>query len=75
MKRVSFLSALVMLFAPLASEAQVLYGSLTGSVTDASGAAISGARVEALHVAMGVSKRTLCDDHGAYVLNDLAEVD
>jgi hypothetical protein len=70
-KLVSVVLTIAVLFNPLASHAQVLYGSLTGSVTDASGAAISGVRVEALHVAMGISKRTLSDDHGAYVLNDL----
>jgi len=65
------LLAILSLSTPLASHAQVLYGSLGGNVTDASGAAVAGAKVEALHVAMGISKRAVCDDNGAYVINDL----
>ena len=65
------LAVLLSLSTPSASHAQVLYGSLAGNVTDASGAAVAGAKVEALHVAVGISKRAICDDHGAYVINDL----
>ncbi|HEY3839088.1 MAG TPA: carboxypeptidase-like regulatory domain-containing protein, partial [Bryobacteraceae bacterium] len=71
MKRISALSLFVLLLTPDAIQAQVLYGSLNGTVTDASGAAVANARIEALHVATGTSKQTNCDDHGAYVLNDL----
>jgi hypothetical protein len=58
-------------FLPTLSHAQVLYGSLTGSVTDASGAAISGARVEALNVNTGISKDATTDEHGGYLFGDL----
>jgi len=60
-----------MLAVPSASRAQVLYGSLIGNVTDASGAAVAGAKVEALHLSMGISKQAVCDEHGSYVINDL----
>ena len=52
-------------FAPKSS-AQVLYGSLTGTVTDPSGAAVSGAKVEALDVAKGVTQESTTDVNGIY---------
>lgn len=51
--------------------AQVLYGSLTGNVTDASGAAIPNAKVEALNIGTGISKSATTDERGAYLFNDL----
>lgn len=51
---------------PSATKAQVLYGSLTGTVTDPSGAAVSGAKVEALDVAKGVTQVSLADVNGIY---------
>lgn len=51
--------------------AQTLYGSLTGNVTDASGAVVPNAKVEALNVATGVVKSTQTDDRGAYLMSDL----
>jgi hypothetical protein len=56
---------------PLAVQAQVLYGSLTGNITDKTGAAIPAARVEALNVDTGVNRESLSDEHGAYLFNDL----
>jgi hypothetical protein len=53
------------------SQAQVLYGSLTGNVTDASGGAVSAAKVEASNVGTSISKQVLSDDRGNYVINDL----
>lgn len=46
--------------------AQVLYGSLTGTVSDPSGAAVSGARVEALDVGKGMTQETTTDVNGIY---------
>jgi len=56
-------------FSPL--NAQTLYGSLTGNVTDASAAAVPNAKVEALNVATGVVKSTQTDERGAYLMSDL----
>ncbi|HZS03604.1 MAG TPA: TonB-dependent receptor [Blastocatellia bacterium] len=65
-----FILALISL-APQAARAQVLYGSLTGNVTDQTGAAITGAKVEALNLGTGVAKNTTTDERGAYLLSDL----
>jgi hypothetical protein len=56
--------------APPAS-AQVLYGSLTGNVTDPSGAALPGARVEALNVNTGVARQDTTDQRGIYLFPEL----
>jgi len=51
--------------------AQVLYGSLTGTVTDASAATVPGATVQALNIETGTTKETITDDRGAFSFNDL----
>src|SRR5881397_2414490 len=51
--------------------AQVLYGSLTGNVTDASGSAVPGAKVEALNTATGIAKQSATDERGTYIFTDL----
>jgi len=51
--------------------AQVLYGSLTGNVTDSSGSAVPGAKVEALNTATGIAKQSATDDRGTYLFTDL----
>src|SRR5579864_907527 len=56
--------------APLCS-AQVLYGSLTGTVTDPSGAAVLGAKVEAQNVGTGVSQQGVTDANGIYRFSTL----
>jgi hypothetical protein len=52
-------------------QAQVLYGSLTGHVADATGADLPRAKIEALNVATGAAKQALTDDRGVYSINDL----
>jgi hypothetical protein len=47
-------------------QAQVLYGSLTGNVTDASGAAVANAVVEALNVDTGLAQKATTDSSGIY---------
>ena len=62
-------AASVLFIAP--ARAQVLYGSITGNVTDASGAGVPAAKVEALNVGTGVSKQATADDRGVYLISDL----
>jgi Carboxypeptidase regulatory-like domain/TonB dependent receptor len=54
-----------------ATKAQVLYGSLTGNVTDQAGAVVAGAKVEALNVGTGISTSVATDERGAYQFNNL----
>ena len=56
---------------PRATGAQVLYGTLTGNVTDPAGAVVAGAKVEALNVNTGIAKDTTTDDAGRYLFGDL----
>lgn len=53
------------------SHAQVLYGSLTGNVTDQTGAVAVGATVRAINVGTGVEKTATTNDRGVYLFNDL----
>jgi hypothetical protein len=57
---------LLICLASIASPAQVLYGSLTGTVTDPSGAAVAGVRVEAVNLATSVSQTASTDTSGIY---------
>src|ERR1022692_2737935 len=52
-------------------DAQVLYGSLTGNVTDPSSAAIPGVKVTALNAETGVSRQVETDARGAYLFSNL----
>src|SRR5258706_14364300 len=71
MSRLVVLAILSLISLPLASYAQVLYGSLTGNVTDISAAPVPGAKVEVINKSNGVSRQTVSDDRGAYSFNDL----
>ena len=48
-------------------DAQVLYGSLTGNVTDPSSAAVPGAKVTALNTDTGISREATTDERGSYL--------
>ncbi|HEY3841303.1 MAG TPA: TonB-dependent receptor [Bryobacteraceae bacterium] len=65
------LSLVALAVLPSNIHAQVLYGSLTGNVTDKSGAAIPNATVEATNVGTGIAKQTKTDDRGAYLIQDI----
>ena len=75
------MSRLGLLFIPLtltvlslacsSARAQVLYGSLTGNVTDPSSASIPNATVEAANVNTGVTRTTLTDPSGIYLFSNL----
>lgn len=72
--RASLLITGVFLLAAIAastSYAQTLYGSLTGNVSDASGAVIPNARVDALNTATGIARQSDTDSRGVYLLSDL----
>ena len=56
--------------APLVS-AQTLYGSLTGTVTDSTGAVVPNAKVEVLNVGTGIARQHTTDERGTYLLPDL----
>jgi hypothetical protein len=60
-----------LLVIPRTAPAQVLYGSLTGHVTDPSEAAVPGAKVEALNSGTGISRQATADDRGLYLFSDL----
>src|SRR5712691_8677859 len=62
---------LVALVVPCGTHAQVLYGSLTGNVTDQKGAAIPGAKVEVTNVNTGDNRSVTTDDRGGYTISDL----
>src|SRR3954453_13508138 len=65
------LSAVAVLFAAETCNAQVLYGSLTGNVTDPSSAAIPAVKVEAANVETGVTRQAETDARGAYLFSNL----
>lgn len=74
-RRMLWSSCFVVFFLMLAgaqqSHAQVLYGSVTGTVTDQSGAAVPGALVVATNRATGVQREKVADENGHYVIPDL----
>jgi hypothetical protein len=62
---------LVALALPRAAHTQVLYGSLTGQVTDQKGAAVPGAKVKAMNLGTGSSKDLATDERGIYLFSGL----
>src|SRR5262245_171383 len=74
MKRHLIQIAMLMFLAltlPLGADAQILYGSLTGNVTDPTGAVVAGAKVEAINIGTGASNVAATDERGAYLFNNL----
>ncbi len=67
-------TAILLLFAESAG-AQVLYGSLVGSVKDASGAAVAGAVVQAIQEQTQVTRHAVTDATGQYSLSNLSPGD
>ena len=56
---------------PFTAPAQVLYGSLTGNVTDKTGAAVPNAKVEVTNIGTGIAKQTATDDRGVFLIQDV----
>lgn len=69
MNRSSFQAMSIASFALLAlqpANAQILYGGLVGNVTDATSAAVPGAKVTIVQVDTGTTRDTLTNDTGTY---------
>jgi hypothetical protein len=62
--------ALLLLFAAVMS-AQTFRGGIQGTVTDATGAAMSGAQVTVTNVDTGFSRAATCDSQGNYTVTEL----
>ena len=56
---------------PQPAAAQVLYGSITGTVTDPSGASLPNAAVQALNTGTGTASSLTTDEHGGYLFRNL----
>ncbi len=56
---------------PRTTNAQVLYGSLTGNVTDPSKASVPSSHVEALNIKTGVVRGAATDASGIYLFREL----
>ena len=64
-------AVLLTVFGAVAANAQVLYGSLVGNVTDQTGAAVAGARVEALEIHKGIRQEAVTDHVGLYRFSEI----
>jgi hypothetical protein len=67
------LMMILLTFALASAHAQVLYGTIIGTVSDSSGAALPGAGVEARNTAANTVKTTITDGSGNFRLNDLLQ--
>ena len=65
------LGALLALATPRAGYSQVLYGTLTGNVTDPASAAVAGVQVEATNQETNVKSETKTDERGIYRFTNL----
>ena len=54
-----------------AVQAQTLYGSLTGEVTDGSNAAVPNVKVEAVNTSNGFTRQATTDNNGVFLFGDL----
>jgi hypothetical protein len=62
---------LTICFGSSTANAQVLYGTLVGNVTDATGAAVVGATVVATNTGTGIAKTVVSDQAGVYRVSNL----
>jgi hypothetical protein len=67
----AFIIILALLTIPQLAQAQVLYGSLTGNVTDQAGAVVPGSQVELMNVGTGATKTATTDENGTYLFSDI----
>ena len=68
---ISLMVLTLTVLAAISGQAQVLYGSLTGTVTDTSGAAVAGAKVDALNLGTGITRSATTNDAGVYAVSAL----
>jgi len=66
-------SVLLALLVARPMHAQVLYGSVTGAVTDPSGAVVAGAQVSISNESTGLKRQTTTDANGTYRVLDLPQ--
>jgi hypothetical protein len=71
-KIVALIAALLISFMPAPSHAQVLYGSIVGAVTDASGLAVPGATVKITQTETNQARETTTNETGAYTFPNVA---
>jgi hypothetical protein len=67
------LSLILLTLAPAALPAQTTFATITGTVTDSSGAVIRGAAVTATHIETAVATKTTTNDDGVYTVPQLRE--
>lgn len=63
--------ALLLLFVPGIASAQTFRGTILGTVTDSSGAAIAGAAVSVKNVDTGLNRTVSTSDDGSYAVPEL----
>src|SRR5689334_12170962 len=66
-------SAMVMGLAPTKASAQVLYGSIVGTLTDETGAVVQKATVTVTNTSTGLSRQATTDESGYYSIPNLLE--
>jgi outer membrane receptor protein involved in Fe transport len=64
-----FLAVLCVIGAAIPGRAQVLYGSLVGNVTDATGASVPGAAIKITHIQTNETREVRTNDSGIYTLS------
>src|SRR5260370_14660801 len=67
----SALFLLLLILSTTMAQAQVLYGTISGNVTDSSGAVVPGASVTALNTGTGFSRTVATNSEGIYLIQDL----
>ena len=72
-KTAKLLLAVFVLFttASISCQAQTVYGSIQGTITDKSGAAIPGTQVTSLEVTTGIVQKVMTNQNGLYVLSNM----
>src|SRR4051794_40053305 len=67
----TLLSCLVLLCLPVVGYGQAVYGSISGNVVDATGAAVPNAKITITDVGKGVTYNTVSNESGSYAQGHL----